>query len=133
MVEKPVILFDGVCNLCNSAVQFVIKRDKEEIFHFSSLQSEFGQKTLSENNLDTKNLSSFILKQGNKVYFKSTAALNVAKLLGGWIALFWVFIIIPKPIRDTVYQWVANNRYRWFGKKEECWLPTQELKKRFIN
>jgi predicted DCC family thiol-disulfide oxidoreductase YuxK len=131
--NQLIILFDGVCNLCSSSVQFVIKHDKKKQFRFASLQSGFGQKTLSENNLSTTDLSSFILLENGKLHTKSTGALRVVKRLGGAWPLLYGFIIVPPFIRNAVYNWVAKNRYKWFGKQESCWLPTPELKARFIN
>jgi predicted DCC family thiol-disulfide oxidoreductase YuxK len=131
--NQLIILFDGVCNLCSSSVQFVIKHDKKKQFRFASLQSAFGQKTLSENNLSTTDLSSFILLENGKLYTKSTGALRVVKRLGGAWPLLYGFIIVPPFLRNAVYNWVAKNRYKWFGKQESCWLPTPELKARFIN
>jgi len=130
--KKPIILFDGVCNLCNGVVQFVIKHDAKKIFLFASLQSETGQAILKKHNLSTENFTSFILADGNKLYIKSSAALNIAKKLGGIFSLFYAFIIVPPFIRNAVYSWVANNRYKWFGKQESCWLPTPELQSRFL-
>lgn len=131
-IQQPVILFDGMCNLCSSAVQFVISRDKNQQFLFASLQSNFGQATLQMHNLDPKNFNSFLLHTPAKIYTKSTAALRVAKHLNGGWPLLYGFIIIPPFIRDAVYNFIANNRYRWFGKKETCWLPTPQLRKRFV-
>ncbi len=133
MKSSPIILFDGVCNLCNTSVQTVIKKDKQGIFYFASLQSEAGQNLLKEFNLPQENFNSFILIQNGKAYQKSTAALMVAKQLNGLLKLLYVFIIVPTFIRDTVYNIVANNRYKWFGKKESCMIPTPELKARFLN
>jgi predicted DCC family thiol-disulfide oxidoreductase YuxK len=132
IVDKPVILFDGVCNLCNSSVQFVLHRDKKKQFLFGSLQGSFGQHLLKEQNMPADNLHSFILKENDAVYTKSTAALRVLKILGGGWRLLYIFIVVPKFIRDGVYGFIARNRYRWFGKKEECWVPTPEWKNRFI-
>jgi predicted DCC family thiol-disulfide oxidoreductase YuxK len=133
VTQQPVILFDGVCNLCSNAVQFVIKRDKNNLFKFASLQSSFGQALLNQFHLPTHELGSFILFQKNKVYTKSTGALMVAKQLSGIWPLLYAFIIIPRFIRDAVYDHIARNRYKWFGKKEECWLPHPSLQKKFIN
>jgi predicted DCC family thiol-disulfide oxidoreductase YuxK len=130
--QDKIILFDGVCNLCNGLVQFIIKIDKKEVFKFSSLQSEFGQKILLENNLDTKDLNSFIFLDQDKVYHKSTAALKMYKSIGSYWQLLYIFIIVPRPIRDWIYSLIAKNRYKWFGKQESCWIPTPELKSRFI-
>ena len=131
--NNPVILFDGVCNLCNGAVQFVIKHDANKQFRFASLQSEFGQKILLKNGFDTESLKSFILIENNKIYTKSTAALRVAKKLNAGWPLLYGFIIIPSFIRNGVYNFIAKNRYKWFGKQDACWMPTPDLKSRFIN
>ncbi|MES1198033.1 MAG: thiol-disulfide oxidoreductase DCC family protein [Chitinophagaceae bacterium] len=132
MNDKPVILFDGVCNLCNSSVQFILKRDKDQKFLFASLQSAYGQKLLQKFNLPADNFNSFILYQDEKIFSKSAGALKMFSQLKGWkwVKIFWVF---PKFIRDAVYNVVAKNRYRWFGKKEACWVPTPDLKARFLD
>ena len=130
-VLHPMILFDGVCNLCNASVQYVIKHDKKRLFRFTSLQSSFGKKILKENNLPQNTFNSFILLDNNKIYTRSTAALLVAKKLSGFIKLLYGFIIVPKFIRDFVYDVIARSRYKWFGKKEACWVPTPELKSLF--
>ena len=132
-MDKPVVLFDGVCNLCDSAVQFIIKHDKKNNFLFASLQSETGQKLLQQYNLPLSDFNSFILIQNNRPYTKSTGALKVAKKLNALWPILYLFIIVPKFIRDGVYNWVAKNRYKWFGKKDECMIPTQQLKARFLN
>ncbi|MEP6466538.1 MAG: thiol-disulfide oxidoreductase DCC family protein [Parafilimonas sp.] len=131
--DHPIILFDGVCNLCTGSVQYVIKHDAKRIFRFASLQSSFAQKLLSTHNLPVHDFNSFILFEKNKFYTRSTAALLVAKKLKGSIKLFYVFIIVPKFIRDAVYKIIAKNRYKWFGKKNECWIPTPELKNLFLD
>ncbi len=131
--SHPIILFDGVCNLCSSSVQYVIKHDPKHIFRFASLQSSFAQNILSKNNLSLNNYNSFVLYTDNKIYTRSTAALMVAKKLSGFIQLLYVFIIVPKFIRDAVYNFIAKNRYAWFGKKNECWLPSAELKSLFLD
>ena len=132
-ISSPIILFDGVCNLCNVAVQFAIERDPKAIFRFASLQSDFGQSILAQNVVDTEGGGTIILLENGKVYDRSTAALRVARRLSGWIKYAYVFIIVPKFIRDFVYKIIAKNRYRWFGKQESCWLPTKELKARFLD
>lgn len=131
--HEQVILFDGVCNLCSRAVQFVIKRDKKKRFHFASLQSAFGAEVLKQFNLPANDLNSFILLENNQVYTRSTGALKVSKQLNGLWPILYVFIIVPKFIRDAVYRFIANNRYKWFGKKEACWVPTRVLRERFIS
>ncbi|MDB5275240.1 MAG: hypothetical protein JWR61_195 [Ferruginibacter sp.] len=132
MKSTSIILFDGVCNLCNGAVQFIIRHDPNGKFLFASLQSEAGQQLLRQHQLPADEFSSFILVQHNKIYTKSTAALYVARQIrGAWCCLY-IFIIVPRFLRDAVYNWIAQNRYRWFGKKETCMIPTPELKARFL-
>jgi predicted DCC family thiol-disulfide oxidoreductase YuxK len=133
-VEKnKIVLFDGVCNLCNSSVQFIIKRDKKKQFRFASLQGNYGQEFLKKHSLPADNFNSFILLEDDEVYTRSTGALRMLKHLGGGWSLFYTFIILPKFIRDAVYNWVARNRYKWFGKREECMIPTPDLKERFLD
>lgn len=130
---QSIILFDGVCNLCNSAVQFVIRHDPKGLFKFAALQSNSGRVLLKQYGLEENNLNSFVLISNNKVYTKSTAALKVARQLKGAIKLLYGFIIVPAFIRDLVYKLIANKRYRWFGKRNECMVPTTALKQRFLN
>lgn len=132
MQQKPIILFDGLCNLCEGAVQFVLKHDDDKNFLFASLQSETGQQLLKQFNFPLENFNSFVLLQNNNVYLRSTAALLVAKQLSGTIKFIYLFIIVPAFIRDWVYNWIAKRRYKWFGKKEACIVPTPELKARFL-
>lgn len=129
--HESIILFDGVCNLCSGAVQFVIKRDPAAKFKFASLQSEFGQQQLKRFGLDPHSLHSIILIQGDKFYERSDAALRIARQLNGGWPLFYAFIIVPRFIRDGIYNLIGRNRYKLFGKKEACWIPTPELKSRF--
>ncbi|RYY68976.1 MAG: thiol-disulfide oxidoreductase DCC family protein [Chitinophagaceae bacterium] len=133
MAESPLILFDGVCNLCNGAVQFVIRHDKKGQFKFASLQSESGQHLLQKHQLPQENFTSFVLIENGKTYIRSTAALRVARSLTGAVKLLYGFIIVPPFIRDAVYNFIAKHRYRWFGKKDSCMLPTPELQSRFLN
>ena len=133
MHTKSVIFFDGLCNLCNGAVQFVIERDQKNVFQFASLQSDFAKVELQNFDVDLSQMSSFILLEKGKLYQKSTAALRVAKKLKGLWPLLYAFIIVPPFIRNGVYNYIAKNRYKWFGKKESCWVPTPELKNRFFN
>lgn len=133
-MEKPkIILFDGICNLCNSFVQRVIKNDSKNIFKFASLQSDFGQNFLKTNHLDHRELKTIILVDGEKFYTKSTAALKIGKELKGIYQISSILIWIPRPIRDFVYDIVSRNRYSWFGRQDSCWIPTPELKNKFIN
>jgi predicted DCC family thiol-disulfide oxidoreductase YuxK len=130
--DKPVILFDGVCNLCSNSVQFVIKRDPQGLFRYASLQSDFGQQLLKEYNLPADQFNSFILYQDKQIYTRSTGALKMLTQLKGWK---WtkIFYIVPRFIRDSIYNLIAKYRYSWFGKKDECMIPTKELKARFID
>jgi predicted DCC family thiol-disulfide oxidoreductase YuxK len=130
--DKPLILFDGVCNLCNGSVQFVIKHDKESKFLFTSLQSDKGQEILKHLGLKTDNFDSFILLDKGKIYTKSSGVLKEAAILGGWFKIFTIFYLVPTFIRDLFYSFVAKNRYRFFGKKDSCMIPTPELKARFL-
>jgi predicted DCC family thiol-disulfide oxidoreductase YuxK len=132
-VDHPVILFDGVCNLCNSSVQFIITHDPRGRFRFSALQSEFGQSQLTRYGLNKERLLSVVLLINNKAHDKSRAALEIARRLSGLWPLMYTFIIVPPFIRDFVYDWISKNRYKWFGRQDECMIPTPELRSRFIN
>jgi predicted DCC family thiol-disulfide oxidoreductase YuxK len=130
--DHAVIFFDGVCNLCNHSVQFIIKRDHKDYFRFAALQSDIAKQKLSDFDLKAENLKTIILLEDGKVYLRSTAALRIARhLSGGWPILFG-FIIIPAFIRDFVYQLIASNRYRIWGKKESCMVPSPDLKAKFL-
>ena len=128
---NPVILFDGVCNLCNSSVQFVIKHDPKRQFRFASIQGDYGQQVLKQFHLPPNALNSFILYKDQQIFTHSTGALMVAKQLSGAWPLLYAFIIVPAFIRNAVYQFIANNRYKWFGKKESCAIPSPELRSLF--
>lgn len=131
--DKKVILFDGVCNLCNGAVNKVIDRDKENRFLFASLQSKIGQQICKDLGIDTNDMESMILYESSFAYYKkATAALKVMNDLGGLWSLTKVFWILPEFFRNWVYDIVAKNRYKWFGKKESCRIPTPELKAKFL-
>ena len=132
--EKKLILFDGVCNLCNSSIQFVINHDKKDIFLFAPLQSNIGQQIISHFKIDTTKTDSIILyTEKTGVDYKSTAALKTAYYLGFPINLVSIFLIVPPIIRNWFYDLIARNRYKWFGKKSECMIPTPELKSKFLN
>ena len=133
MADSSIVLFDGVCNLCNSSVQFIIKRDKKKKFLFAPLQGKKGQEIFLKHSLPAGELNSFILAEGDKIYTKSTGALRMLKKLGGPWSLLYAFIIVPAFIRDGIYNWVAQNRYNWFGKKVQCMIPTPEWKERFLD
>lgn len=129
---KRIILFDGDCNFCDANVQFIIKRDPYAHFYFTSLQSDKGQE-LIKNHRITATVDSLVLIENNKAYTRSTAALRIAKKLDGLWHLLFLFILIPRPIRNGVYHYIAKNRYNWFGKKDSsCALPSPEMRKRFL-
>lgn len=131
--DKKLILFDGVCNLCNSSVQYVIKNDKKNRFMFTALQSEVGEKIIKHFNIDTQKVDSILLFTPEKgIVSKSTAALKVASKLGFPTNILSVFLIIPPFIGNWIYDFIAKNRYKWYGKKEACMIPTPELKSKFL-
>ena len=132
-IKNSVVLFDGFCNLCVGSVQFIIKHDKQKQFRFASLQSYFGKAIMQKAGISENNFNSFILLENGIIVTRSTAALKVAKQLSGGLKLLYVFIIIPAFIRDPIYSIIANNRYKWFGKKEACWLPDEELIPLFLD
>lgn len=131
-VNSPIVFFDGVCNLCNQSVLFIIQRDPEAHFRFATLQSAMGQRILTTYGHATTAQDSVLLFQHSKLYDRSRAALEICRALSGLWPLLYVFIIVPPFLRNGVYDWIARNRYRWFGKKEECMIPTPELRSRFI-
>lgn len=132
--NKKVVLFDGVCNLCNEAVQRIIKHDRKDVFRFASLQSELGKKLVAERDLDPEKIDSIILIDPGVAYYrKSTAALEISRELSGGYSLLKNFLFIPEVFRDWVYDVIASNRYRWFGKKDQCMIPTPELKAKFLD
>lgn len=128
------LFFDGECHMCNSAVQFVLKRDSSGAIHFASLQSETAKQILSSHQYDATQLSSVVFLANGRLYTKSDAVLQVArKLSGAWPLCFYLGRFLPRPARDFIYDWVARNRYRWFGKQEQCMLPTRAIKARFLD
>lgn len=132
-IDKPIIFFDGVCNLCNTSVQFILKRDKKEKFLFASLQSGFAKENLPVDLSDSESLQSIVLKDSGLILTKSSAVLTIARSLSGLWPMLYIFIAIPKPLRDWAYTIVAKNRYKWFGKKDYCVIPSPELKNRFLD
>lgn len=128
----PIILFDGVCNFCNSSINFVIDRDVHNKFYFASLQSEFGKKLLLTFGEANSKLDTVVLIKEGKLYKKSTAALEIARELRGAWKLMYALVIIPEFIRDFIYDLIARNRYKWFGKKESCRIPDPQWKHRFL-
>jgi len=131
--NKKIILFDGVCNLCDNTVQHIIKHDKNDIFRFVALQSELGQKIINYIGIDTSKTDSIILYEpGRAYYYKSEAAIKIAKELRGIYFLLGIFSFIPKSLSNKVYDYIAKNRYKWYGRKDECMIPTPELKAKFL-
>jgi predicted DCC family thiol-disulfide oxidoreductase YuxK len=131
--DKKIILFDGVCNLCESSVLFVIKHDKKDIFRFVALQSDLGKEIIEHIGLSKKNIDSVILYEPGISYnYKSAAAIEIAKDLGGFFHLGTIFKIIPGGLRNVLYDYIAKNRYLWYGKKDSCLLPTEEIKSKFL-
>ncbi len=129
--SHPIILFDGVCNLCNSSVQFIIRRDPRSKFLFAALQSDFGTAQLHHFGMAPGMLNSIILIQNGKAHQKSSAALEIARSLSGLWPVMYIFKLVPRVIRDWVYDRIAKNRYKLFGRRDECMIPTLELKSRF--
>ena len=131
--KQPVVLFDGVCNFCNSTVNFLLKQDKNVVLKFAALQSDAGQLLLRQYKLPPDNFDSFILIENGKAYKSSTAGLRLYNKLPWywkWTQIFW---IVPRPIRDAVYNLIARNRYRWFGKKDSCMIPSASIRSRFLS
>lgn len=135
MPNQPhkILLFDGVCNLCNNTVLFVIKRDRKKQIRFGAIQSQEGKKLLQKFAIDQQYLGSLIFIDEGKVYLKSSGALRLSKYLSGLWPLLYALMVIPAFIRNPIYDFVAANRYKWFGKKEVCMIPTPELKSLFLN
>lgn len=131
-MTNPVILFDGYCNLCNSSINFIIDRDPEGYFKLGSLQSNEAISFFNKYGLNKDEFKTVVLIENNTVYTRSTAALRIARRLKGPVKLIWIFILFPRFIRDPIYNWIARNRYKWFGKRNECRIPTPELESRFL-
>jgi len=131
-MTAPVLLFDGVCNLCNASVQWVLLHDRKGIFRFAALQSETGQELLRIWGRSTQDFDSVVLVDGERLLLHSDVPLEIVRRIGGLWQLLYVFKIIPRPIRDAMYRWIARNRYRWFGRRESCMLPRSEWKDRFV-
>ena len=128
----PVILFDGACNLCNASVNYIIDHDPAARFRFASLQSEAGKAIAAEYGIDAQALSSMVLIEPGQAYLRSTATLRVYRQLKGPIRLLWLFILVPRPIRDAIYNLIAKRRYKWFGQRKACRLPTEADRDRFL-
>lgn len=131
--HKKLILFDGVCNLCNTAVLYVIKRDKEKVFMFAPLQSDIGSKIIKKYNIDINKIDSILLFEHDKgLYYKSTAALKIASTLSFPTKLLSIFLLVPSFIRNVIYDYIAKRRYKWYGKQDSCMIPTPELNSKFL-
>lgn len=127
------ILFDGVCNLCSFWVGFILRRDAGKRFRFASLQSATGQRALGQAGLPGGELNTMVYVEGGRRYLRSTAVLRIARAMRGLWPLLYPLIVIPAPIRDLLYRVIARNRYRWFGKRDACWVPAVEVRDRFLD
>ncbi|SIO13420.1 thiol-disulfide oxidoreductase DCC family protein [Algoriphagus halophilus] len=130
--KQSIIFFDGVCNLCNTSIDFVIQRDKKDHFLVGALQDETSKRILERFEVDKNYLDSIVLLESDQIYYKSTAALKIAKNLSGLWPLLHPLVILPESFRDFIYDWIGNNRYKWFGKKSTCRLPTKEERQKFL-
>lgn len=130
---QPVIFFDGVCNLCNNSVDFIIKRDKQATFQFASLQSDVASRLLSQHDYTVGEMTTLVLLQDGQIYTRSRAALEICRKLDGLWPLLYIFRWVPAFIRDSIYNWVSRNRYRWFGKRDSCRIPEEHEKVRFLS
>jgi len=130
--SRPVVLFDGVCNLCNGFVQFLLERDRNGVLKFGSLQSEPAAELLDACGMEPDHRDSIVLVEGGQCYTKSDAALRITKHLGGFYAAVYALVVVPRPIRDRIYDIVANNRYDWFGTRDSCALPSPDVQDRFL-
>ncbi|MDM1046015.1 DUF393 domain-containing protein [Myroides sp. 1354] len=131
--NKKIVLFDGVCNLCDNVVNKVIAADYRDQFRFTSLDSELGQQILQQIGVDRAQTDSIVLYiPGEAYYVKSQAALMIAKYLGGWYSLLTIFLILPTKLADSLYDYIAKNRYKWYGKKDQCMVPSESIRKKFL-
>lgn len=128
----PVVLYDGSCGFCNRVVQFIIPRDRRGQFRFAAIQSDTGRELLTEYGLDPDNLDTFVLIADGLTFIRSSAALEVARRLDGAWPICYGFVIVPGQLRDGVYNWIARNRYRWFGRTDACLLPSPQERERFL-
>lgn len=131
-MSNAIVLFDGVCNLCNASVDFILRHDRSGHFRFASLQSDAGRRLTREHGLDPERHDTVVLVEDGKAYLRSTAALRVARRLDGPYRVAYALIVVPRPVRDFVYDRIARNRYRWFGKRDTCRAPTVEERTRFL-
>ena len=130
--QKSIILFDGICNLCNASVRFILKRDQTKKFLFASLQSDAAKEILLQQPSKKNNLDTIILIDNGKIYERSTAAIKIGTKLGWMFKWVYVGYLLPVKVRDALYNWIAKNRYKWFGKRENCFIPTEKEKSKFL-
>jgi len=130
---KAIIIFDGLCNLCTGSIIFIIKRDPRAFFAFAAFQNEGGRKLLEDFGLTPDEMTSIALIEEDRLYTRSTAVLRIVRKLRAPWPVLYAFFIIPKFIRDPLYDWVARKRYRWFGQRDQCFMPSEELNSRFVN
>lgn len=130
--SHPIVLFDGLCNLCSRAVAFIIRHDPEAQFRMAPLQSEAGRNLLSQHGLDPDAVNTIVLITGGRAFAKSEAAVGIARRLHGWPRLSWWTHVVPVPLRDAVYDWVSRNRFRWFGRRGQCMVPGPDVSDRFL-
>ena len=128
----PILLFDGHCNLCNAWVHFLVKRDTEKIIRFASLQSKAGRQMLEKHKIEENYIESIVLFEEGNYFVSSTAALRTLSYLDGWQKHLIFLTVVPRSLRDLAYRFIAKNRYKWFGRREQCMVPTAELSKRFL-
>lgn len=134
LTDPDIILFDGVCNLCNGLVQFILKRDPRRRFRFASLQSDVGRELMARHGLDPDRLDTVVLLRDGRAHTRSDAAIRIlSSLQGGAWRLLRALLIVPRFLRDPVYNLVGRNRYRWFGQQDQCMLPTPENRQRFLD
>ncbi len=131
--DKKIVLFDGVCNLCNSSVQYIIKHDRKDLFRFVALQSDFGKEIIRYLGIENRNIDSIVLYEpGKAYYYKAEAALRIISELDSFFSILKIFLVIPSVLSNVVYDFIAKNRYNWYGKRESCMIPTEELKSKFL-
>lgn len=131
--HQPILVFDGVCNLCTTSIQKIIKIDKNNKFRFASLQSDAGKEILLHFSGYNSKIDSVFLVYNDKLHSKSSAVIRVFKIVGGIYRFALIFWIIPKPLRDVLYDFIAKNRYKWFGKRDKCMIPNKDLKHKFLD
>jgi len=132
-MNECIVLFDGVCNLCNGTVQCIIKNDSKQRFRFAALQSDKAKTLLEANGIQNSVIDSVVLVVDGRAWVKSDAVLQISRRLGGLWPICYVGVVIPRRLRDSLYDFVAKNQYQWFGKEQSCWLPTPELRQRFLS